>query len=80
MGLLPSLRPLLAVLKTVTSFEGECHFPVALCIFLGMRDFIIVVALCLAAAFVADRVWLGGKYTNAVTHEFGLDMSSANRR
>jgi|tagenome__1003787_1003787.scaffolds.fasta_scaffold12641903_1 hypothetical protein len=45
-----------------------------------MRDFIIVVALCLAAAVVADRVWLGGKYTNSVKYELGLDMSSANRR
>jgi hypothetical protein len=26
-----------------------------------MREFILVAVLCLAAAFVADRLWLGGQ-------------------
>jgi hypothetical protein len=45
-----------------------------------MREFIIVTALCLVAAFVADHVWLGGKYFGAVKHELGLEVSSVNRR
>jgi len=45
-----------------------------------MRDFIIVAVLCLVAAIVADYVWLDGKYSRKVAHEFGLDISSINRR
>ena len=45
-----------------------------------MREFIIVTLLCLAAAVVADHMWLGGKYFGTVAHELGLDISSVNRR
>jgi hypothetical protein len=45
-----------------------------------MRDFVIIAVLCLLAAFVTDRLWLGGKYSGHVTREWLLDFSSINRR
>jgi hypothetical protein len=45
-----------------------------------MRDYIIVIVLCLIAALVMDRIWLDGKYTGQVAHQVGLDISSVNRR
>ncbi len=51
-----------------------------LCILSVMREFIIGTALCLVAAFVADHVWFSGRYSGAVKHELGLDVSSVKRR
>ena len=45
-----------------------------------MKDFVVVALLCLVAAIVADQVWLHGKYTGAIKHSLGLDISSVNRR
>jgi hypothetical protein len=45
-----------------------------------MRDLFIVTLLCLTAAIVADQVWLGGKYSNAIKREIGLDVGSARRQ
>ena len=36
-----------------------------------MRDFIIVIVLALIAAFVADVVWLDGKYFGIVKSGLG---------
>jgi hypothetical protein len=42
-----------------------------------MREFILIAVLCLAAAFVADRVWLGGKVFGPHSLDF---IGSDNRR
>lgn len=51
-----------------------------MCYFSSMRDAIIVAVLCLAAAFIADRVWFGGKYFATTKQELGLDISAVRRR
>jgi hypothetical protein len=45
----------------------------------AMRDFIIVAVLCLLWAFVTDRLWLDGKYSDNLTTEWLLDFSSMRR-
>ena len=45
-----------------------------------MRDFIIVMLVGLAIAVAADLFWLGGRYSGALKHELGLDISAVKRR
>jgi hypothetical protein len=46
----------------------------------AMRDFVIIAAVCLFPAFVADRLWLGSKCSGNVTPEWVLDFSSMRHR
>jgi len=44
-----------------------------------MRNFIIIATVCLLGAFVTDRLWLDGKYSDNLTTEWLLDFSSMRR-
>ena len=63
--------PLKVIAKILMKSELRRH---------SMRDFIIITVLCFTAAYVADAVWLHGKYFGAVKQKLGFSWSPVNHR